>query len=147
MQVQDIMSHPVTTVKATATVQFAIEMMALHEVGALPVTSDEILVGIVTDRDIVLRALAPGLPTTTTEVAKIMTTRPLSVAPNAPVEEAARTFTNMRIRRLPVVEDGHPVGMLTTDDIARQWDNDAAILLMSRRVAPRHKGHPALAQR
>lgn len=145
MEIRDIMSYPVLTVKATATVQFAAEMMALHEVGALPVTSDGILVGIVTDRDVVLRCLAQGLSTTATEVARIMTSRPLSVAPNAPVEEAARTFTNTRIRRLPVVEDGHPIGMLTTDDIARQWDNEPAILLMSRRVAPRRKGRPAVA--
>jgi CBS domain-containing protein len=145
MQVQDIMSHPVMTVKATATVQFAVEMMALHEVGALPVTSDGILVGIVTDRDIVLRGIAQGLSTTATEVGKIMTSHPLSVTPGAPIEEAARTFTNMRIRRLPVVENGHPVGMVTADDIARQWDNDAAILLMSRRVAPRRTGRASVA--
>ena len=145
MRIQDIMSDPVRTVKATATVQFAGEMMALHDVGALPVTSDDVLVGIVTDRDIVVRCLAAGLAPTATAVEKIMTHHPLSVTPEAPLEDAARTFTNMRIRRLPVVEDGHPVGMVTADDIARQWDNDAAILVMARRVAPRNRRRASVA--
>ena len=137
MNVQEIMSHPVATVKATATVQFAAEMMALHDVGALPVTLDDQLVGIVTDRDIVLRCIAPGVPLDRTEVSKIMTTRPTALPLDASIEDAARIFTNMRIRRLPIVEGLHPVGLVTADDIARQWDNDAGILIMSRRVAPR----------
>jgi CBS domain-containing protein len=145
MRVQDIMSDPVRTVKGTATVQFAGEMMALHEVGALPVTSDDVLVGIVTDRDIVVRCLAAGLSPTATAVEKIMTRHPLSVTPDAPVEDAARTFTNMRIRRLPVVEDGHAIGMVTSDDIARLWDNEAAIVVMARRVAPRRRGQASVA--
>jgi CBS domain-containing protein len=77
------------------------------------------------------------------EVHRIMTIEPMSVSPQAPVEAAAAIFRDYRIRRLPVVEDKHPVGMITVDDIARQWDNDAAIVLMARRVAPRRKGAPA----
>jgi CBS domain-containing protein len=139
MNVQEIMSHPVATVRTTATVQFAAEMMALHDVGALPVTLDDQLVGIVTDRDIVLRCIAPGLPLDKTEVSKIMTTRPTALPLDAGIEDAARIFSNLRIRRLPVVEGVHPVGMVTVDDIARQWDDDAGILIMSRRVAPRRR--------
>jgi signal-transduction protein with cAMP-binding, CBS, and nucleotidyltransferase domain len=68
-----------------------------------------------------------------------MTANPVALPPNAPVERAATLLRDSRIRRLPVVEEHRPVGMVTLDDIARQWDNDASILLMVRRVAP--KGH------
>ena len=136
MEIQEIMSQPVYAVKATATVQFAAEMMATHNVGALPVTEDGHLVGIVTDRDIVLRVMAAGLSPTTTEVAKIMTLDPAALPPRADVEDAARFFMDTRVRRLPIVENGHPVGMVTADDVARMWGDDAGTLLMVRRVAP-----------
>jgi CBS domain-containing protein len=139
MKVQEIMSEPVTTVKTTATVRFAAEMMATHSVGALPVTEDGVLVGILTDRDVVVRGLAQGFPPDATEVNRVMTNDPIAVEPTVDVAEAARIFTNMRIRRLPVVEEGHPVGMITVDDIARKWDQDAPTLVMVRRVAPRRK--------
>jgi CBS domain-containing protein len=145
MQVHEIMSEPVYTVKSTATVQFAAEMMATHNVGALPVTEDGKLVGIVTDRDIVLRSLAEGLSPSGTPVHRVMSVRPIALTPEDAVEDAARIFTQTRIRRLPIVEEGHPVGMLTVDDVARQWDNDAATLVMARRVAPRRKQHPPAA--
>jgi CBS domain-containing protein len=139
MEIQEIMSTPVYGVKTTETVQFAAEMMALHDVGALPVTQDGKLVGILTDRDIVLRCLAPGRSATATMVSQIMTANPIALAPDSPVGQAARIFTDLRIRRMPIVDEGHPVGMLTVDDIARNWDEDAKILLMARRVAPRRK--------
>ncbi len=139
MRVQDIMSQPVVTVRTSATVQFAAEMMALHDVGALPVCEDDVFVGIVTDRDIILRCMATGLSPTATQVHRIMTAEPVALAPNATVDEAAAIFRDLRIRRLPVIDDRHPVGMVSMDDVARLWENDPAILLMVRRVAPRRK--------
>jgi len=139
MEIQEMMSAPVYTVKATATVQFAAEMMATHNVGALPVTEDGELVGIITDRDIVLRCMAPGLSPSATDVSAIMTERPLALTPRDDVEDVAYTFMDTRVRRLPVVEEGHPVGMVTVDDVARRWGNDQGTLLMVRRVAPRRK--------
>jgi CBS domain-containing protein len=137
MEIQQIMSTPAYTVKTTDTVQFASEMMALHDVGALPVTEDGVLVGIITDRDVVARCLAPGRSPTATEVSHIMTTGPIALGPEEPVGHAARILSEMRIRRLPIVEERHPVGMLTVDDVARNWDDDEKILTMVRRVAPR----------
>lgn len=55
------------------------------------------------------------------------------------VADAAAWFAKGRIRRLPVVEDGRPVGMLSADDVARYGDDDAAVLLMVRRLAPRRR--------
>ena len=137
MLVEQFMSSPAYTVKATATVENAAELMALHDVGALPVTLDGELVGIVTDRDIVLRCLAPGLSPNKTDVARIMTPDPIALPPGANVEAAAQVFKNTRVRRLPIVEGHLPVGMITVDDIARMSEDDASVLLMVRRVAPR----------
>lgn len=75
MQIHEIMTHPVQTVKANATVHHAAEMMALHDVGALPVCENDRVVGIITDRDIVLRCLAQGR-NPATEVYRIMTPGP-----------------------------------------------------------------------
>lgn len=145
MQLQEIMSHPVRTVRAHVTVQYAAEMMALHDVGALAVCEDDVIVGIVTDRDIVLRGLAAGHDPDTTDVHKIMTAHPITLPPTASVDEAAQIFRETRIRRLPVVDNDHPIGMVTADDVARLWDNEAQVLLMARRVAPRNKASVAKA--
>ena len=150
MQVQEIMTHPVHTVRAYDTASQIMERMAEHNVGCLPVCEDGRLIGIITDRDVVLRCLAEGLDPHRTPAHRIMSPNPVSVAPNDEVDEAARLFSNLRIRRLPVVEEQHPVGMLSIDDVARFWDNDEVILRMVRRVVPRRRergGHAVEAQR
>src|SRR5438552_1767614 len=119
MLVREIMSQPVYTVKSTASIQFAAEMMATHNVGALPVVEDGKLIGVITDRDIVLRCMAPGLSPTETSVSEITTLDAIALPPDADVDEAAHMFMNARIRRLPIVEGDRPIGMLTVDDVAR----------------------------
>jgi CBS domain-containing protein len=143
MLVRDIMSHPVYTVKSDASVQFAAEMMATHNVGALPIVNDGRLVGVLTDRDVVHRCMAPGLSPTEMKVSEIMSADPIALPPDADVDEAAHMFMNMRVRRLPIVESDRPVGMLTVDDVARLWGNDEITLLMVRRVAPLARRHAA----
>lgn len=139
MKISEIMSEPVRVVRADDTVLHAAEMMALHDVGALPVTVDGVLVGIVTDRDVVLRCVVQGLSPAHTEVRRIMTETPASVGPDDTIASVAWIFMGRRIRRLPVVIDGRPVGMLTLDDVARLWDDEPETLRMVRRVAPRNK--------
>jgi CBS domain-containing protein len=139
MKLNEIMSQPARKVRASASVQQAAEIMGLHDVGALPVCEDDVLVGILTDRDIIMRCIAPGMDTNRTEVREIMTANPIALPPEAPLEDAAQIFTDLRIRRLPVVDGTYPVGMVTVDDITRQWDNEAGIVRMARRVAPRSK--------
>ena len=140
MLVRDIMAQPVRTIAAAATAQEAAELMALHDVGALPVHENERIVGIVTDRDLVLRVMAPGLEAGLIPVSRIMTPDPAAVGPSASVADTARFITSVRVRRLPVVEDGRVVGMVTVDDIAQHCDDESLVLLMERRVAPRWRG-------
>ena len=139
MQVRDIMTQPVKTIESSATAHKAAQLMALHDIGALPVSDGGRIVGILTDRDIVLRCIAQGLDPETTDVQRIMTRDPVVEPPDVPVADAAWRFTSLRIRRLPIVEGGKAVGMLSSDDVARHWDDDAAVLLMVRRLAPRRR--------
>jgi CBS domain-containing protein len=139
MQVRDIMTHQVKTVRATATAFEAAELMSLHDVGALPVCEGDALVGIVTDRDIILRGVAPGLDLTKTEVRKVMSRDPVAIEAAAPVSDAVRRFTDLRIRRLPVIDGDRVVGMLSSDDVARHWEDDSSVLRMVKRLAPRRR--------
>jgi CBS domain-containing protein len=139
MQVRDIMTQPVKTVRSTATAFEAAELMSLHDVGALPVFDGDALVGILTDRDLILRCVAPGLDLMKTEVQQVMSRNPVAIDASASVEEAARRFTALRIRRMPVLDGQQAVGMLSSDDVARQWDDATAVLGMVRRLAPRRQ--------
>jgi CBS domain-containing protein len=137
MQVRDIMTQRVKTVRSTATAFEAAELMSLHDVGALPIFEGDALIGIVTDRDLILRCVAPGLDLMKTEVRQVMSRNPVAIDASAPVEEAARRFMDLRIRRMPVVDGQQVVGMLSSDDVARGWDDATAVLGMVRRLAPR----------
>jgi CBS domain-containing protein len=139
MLVRDIMSSPPKVLKLSQTAEDAAEMMALHDVGALPVCEGDELVGVVTDRDVVLRCVAQGFTPAKTPVTKIMTRPPATIDAGEPAEEAAWLLTSLRIRRLPVTENGRLVGMVTADDIARRLEDDDVILRMARRVAPRRR--------
>jgi CBS domain-containing protein len=143
MQIRDIMSHPARTIRASQTVKAASELMALHDVGALPVCQKDRVIGIVTDRDIVVRCLAAGLDPEVTVVSKIMSKDPVVAPPDAPADDATRMLADLRIRRLPIVEDGKAVGIVTADDIARYSTHDTLVRLMVSRLAPRRKPRAA----
>ncbi|MBE6036401.1 MAG: CBS domain-containing protein [Clostridiales bacterium] len=119
MKVRDVMSTNLAWVHPdTSAADLAKEMRRL-DIGALPVCNDrrEVL-GIVTDRDLVLRALAQG---STEKTAKqLMTREPLLATPNMRVHDALLIMAKYQIRRLPVVENCHLVGMLAMADVARK---------------------------
>lgn len=136
MLVSEIMTQPAETVRASATVAEAAELMALYDVGSLPAREEDRIVGIVTDRDVVLRCIAPGLVPSATLVRTIMTRSPVTLPPSVPVDDAVWLFAHLHIRRLPIVEDGRVVGMLSADDVARYFDDGASIVLMARCLVP-----------
>ncbi len=120
MKVKEIMSSTIeymTDKESTAT---AAQKMRDVAVGALPVVDDEgRMVGIVTDRDIVVRAVAESRDPVATTVREVMTPRALSCPADAEVEEAASLMEKEQIRRLIVVDaDNKAVGMLALGDIA-----------------------------
>lgn len=129
MKVRELMSTPVLSVGAGEPVEVAARTMTQYNIGALPVhTSGGRLCGVITDRDLVTRCLAAQRPTTTTRVEQVMSTEVAWVTPETDASVAAHLMGRKQIRRLPVVEDGRLMGMLTLADLARREESaqDAA---------------------
>jgi CBS domain-containing protein len=120
MQVKDLMSSGVITITPDENASLAARLLARHNIGALPVcTSEGSLRGILTDRDIVLRCIAAESQPENTLVRDIMTKNVVSVSPEDDLREATRLMASEQIRRLPVVENGTIVGMLSLGDLAK----------------------------
>jgi CBS domain-containing protein len=118
MQIKDAMARNPLSVRADATVQEAAAGMRDAGIGALPVVSDsEELMGIVTDRDIALRAVAEGFGPETT-VDQVMTKQLIVVEASDELEDALSLIREHQVRRLPVVEGERLVGIVAQADIA-----------------------------
>lgn len=120
LQVRDIMNPNAVSIDPGESAALAARLLTRHNVGALPVCSrDGQLRGIVTDRDIILRCVATEEDPGQCPVRDIMTRRPTSLSPEDDVRQAARLMSSRQIRRLPVVENGKLVGMVSLGDLAR----------------------------
>ena len=129
MQVKDLMNPSVVTVEPTASAALAARLISRHNVGSLPVCPEGgRLRGMVTDRDIVLRCIATEDDPAQTPVRDIMTRGCATVSPDADCREATRLMSLHQVRRLPVVENGRLVGMISLADVARsgRFDMEAA---------------------
>jgi len=100
--------------------------MKREDCGSLPVVTDGRLVGIVTDRDLVMRGIAGGKDLAHLAVSEIMTAGPITVAPDATTDDASKLMSDKQIRRLPVVDKGRLVGMLAIGQLARHESANAA---------------------
>ena len=119
MKVCEVMTTEVETVQMNSTLEEAASIMKVENVGAVPVVDeDDDLVGILTDRDIVVRCVADGKNPAETNVEDVLSHELETIEPDADIEEAARLMADKQIRRLPVCEDGDLVGMLSIGDLA-----------------------------
>jgi CBS domain-containing protein len=118
MKLEDVMSRKVLTVTPESTAAEAARMMQKDNIGALPVVNQGHMVGIVTDRDIVMRAVAPGGDPTNIPVSQVMSAPVVSGSPNMDVAQATDLMAGKQIRRLPVVNNGQLVGFVSLGDIA-----------------------------
>ena len=110
------------------TIQKAAKMMRDHDYGVIPlIDADSALVGIVTDRDIVIKAVAHGHGPDTL-LSDCMTPDPDSVPQDIPIEQALHVMNTRQIRRLPVVEFGRLIGMISLGDIAKSQTPGAETL-------------------
>lgn len=124
---RDIMSTRVKTVLPGMTLQETAAMMRDGDMGAMPVVDGGKLVGIVTDRDIVVRAVAENKPAST-PITDVMTTGIFSVAPDDFVFEAIRLMGDKQVRRVPVVaENGELAGIIAMADIALEMEDEREI--------------------
>jgi CBS domain-containing protein len=118
MKVRDIMSSPVEMIAPDAMITEAAEKMKSSDVGVLPVEKDGDIVGMITDRDIVVRAIADKLDPQKTPVSKAMTFDPICCSEDTEMEEAARMMEVKKIHRLLVLDDDTVSGILSIGDIA-----------------------------
>ncbi|MCD8144061.1 MAG: CBS domain-containing protein [Oscillospiraceae bacterium] len=119
MQVREIMTDHVVSITPEESAALAARLLARYNLGALPVCEgDGKLRGIVTDRDIVVRCVAAQQDPGKKPVGEIMSEQVESVAPGDDVRKATERMSKNQIRRLPVVEDGKLIGMLSLGDIA-----------------------------
>ncbi|MET9359447.1 CBS domain-containing protein [Streptomyces sp. NPDC006632] len=118
---RDLMTADVRCVPASETLDRAAQLMRDHGIGALPVKgADGTLTGIVTDRDIVVKALAAGKDAAKVTAGDLAEGGVHTVDAGADAALAVRAMSDARIRRIVVVEDGMPVGMITEADLARK---------------------------
>jgi CBS domain-containing protein len=118
-QLLDGKAPGVVTVNAGDPVRAAIERMAEHYIGALPVLIDGKLAGIVSERDYARKVVLMGRKSTETEVRTIMSTPVISVGPHHTVNDCMMLMTDKRIRHLPVVEDGELIGVISIGDCVK----------------------------
>ncbi|MFL5644150.1 MAG: CBS domain-containing protein [Chloroflexota bacterium] len=102
----------------SASVVEAARLMREQHIGSLPITDDERLVGMITDRDITTRVVAEAADATKTPVGDVYSRDLISVEPDRGLEEALRLMARHQVRRLPVVENGRLVGIVAQADIA-----------------------------
>jgi len=119
MKVRELMTTEPITVEPKATLGEVATLMKQKDCGSIPVVEGRRLVGIVTDRDIVVRGVAAGKDPKTQRVSEVMSADPVTVGPDDDVTEAEKKMADRQIRRLPVVEGGKLVGIIVTAHIAR----------------------------
>ena len=116
--VRDAMTENPRSIGASASVVEAARLMREGDIGSLPITDDEELVGMITDRDITTRVVAEVSDLATTSVGDVYSRDLISVEPDSDLEQAVELMARHQVRRLPVVEDGRLVGIVAQADIA-----------------------------
>jgi CBS domain-containing protein len=119
MKVRELMTTEPTTVEPKATLGEVATLMKQQDCGSIPVIEAGRLIGIVTDRDIVVRGVAAGKDPKTQRVSEVMSSNPVTIGPDEDVADAEKKMADRQIRRLPVVEGGKLVGIIVTAQIAR----------------------------
>ena len=118
-KISDVITRHVIVVRPDETLQRAAELMAQLNVGSLPVYDGHALLGIITDRDITVRATAFNKSASQTQVAEAMTSQALSCAEDDSVEDVLRQMGDAQVRRLPVLNRAKEiVGIVTLGDLA-----------------------------
>ena len=120
MDVKDCMSTKVCFCTPNSSVKDAAKLMCDNHVGCIPVCNDDnCVVGLITDRDIILRSIACDKDVCKTKVTDVMTCNPCCCSPNTTIDEATKVMSNLQIRRMRVCDSNNKiVGILTLGDLA-----------------------------
>ena len=124
--IDEVMTHDPITLEANTPIAQAARRMREGDTGAILVTDGDKLAGIVTDRDIVVRAIADGRDPDTA-IGEIATRDPRTVTPDQPTDEAVKIMREDDVRRVPVCQHGRPVGIVSLGDLALEKDPQSAL--------------------
>jgi CBS domain-containing protein len=126
--IRDIMTQDLKTCPSDTTLDEAARTMRDADIGDVIVLRDDgTMCGVVTDRDITIRAVAEGRDPSAVTLKDVCSHDVVSVAPDTGAEEAARLMRERAVRRLPVMEGGKPVGIVSIGDLAIERDPDSAL--------------------
>lgn len=132
--IREVMTPSPRTLDIRATVQEAARTMLDDDIGDVIICDGGTICGIVTDRDITVRAVAQGRDPAMTSVGDICSAEVATLSPDDSVDDAVRLIRDKAVRRVPVVEGGKPVGIVSIGDLAIDLDSRSALAEVS--VAP-----------
>ena len=118
MKVREVMTANVDYAAPNSTVVELAGMMKKNDIGSIPICEGQKVIGIVTDRDIVLRAVAEGKNIEKRSAKEVMNSKVVTITPDQDVHEAADLMATYQIRRLPVVEKDKLIGIVALGDLA-----------------------------
>jgi len=124
--IRDLLKGDPVTVDASATVEEAAQLMDKQDIGNVLVVENDEVKGIVTDRDIVVRVIAKGNGPDA-GVREAATTDLETLGPDDSIDDAINKMEQGNVRRLPVVDDGKPLGVISLGDLAQAKDKDSAL--------------------
>jgi CBS domain-containing protein len=139
LKVEDVMVRDVVTIDENSTVREAADVMNKFEIGCLIAVKKGKAVGIITERDLLKRVVAEARDVDETKVKAVMSSPLVVVEPSMDLEEAVKLMFQMKIKKLPVVEEKRLVGLVSLTDIARFQPQMIKILkqLAMRQAAPK----------
>jgi CBS domain-containing protein len=136
MRVGEIMTRPVISVPVDATIAEAAELMKRYDIGFLPVIAGDILVGVITDRDLVIRGICEHANPYITPVRSVMSTSPVWCYEYDVLTDAADILADNLVHRLIVVDSNKRlVGLLSLDDLAAHMSSDRLLGNLVRQVS------------
>ncbi len=125
--IREVMTENPVTLAPTTTLDDAARHMRDEAIGDVLVGDGGELRGLVTDRDIVVRAVAEGLDVTTATLGDVCSADLVTISPSDSVEDAVRVMTEHAVRRVPVVEDDQAIGIVALGDLAVEREPDSAL--------------------
>jgi CBS domain-containing protein len=125
-RIEDVMTPNPVTLESSSPLGDAAKAMRENDIGQVIVMEDGRVCGVITDRDIVVRGLAEGADMST-PISRVCSADLVTVSPDDDVDEAVRMMRERAIRRLPVVRDGKPIGVVSLGDLAKEKDPKSAL--------------------
>lgn len=138
LKIEDVMVKEVITIDEGSTIKEAADVMNRFEIGSLIVTKKGKAVGILTERDLLKRVVSQEKSPRRTKVSTVMSKPIIVVEPSMDLEEAAKLMFKLKIKKLPVVDNGQLMGLVTLTDLARFQPQMIRILKkLSKQMAPK----------